>query len=74
MELDSVRAGIVNGPKDYRWSSYWAYGYGKKDPLIEENSIYHELFDEEINRRKRYREFVEERLRMKGAMGGEKSR
>lgn len=43
VELNPAKAGVVNNPKDYRWSSYQAYAYGKKDPLIDENPIYHGL-------------------------------
>ena len=28
IELNPVRAGIVNDPGDYRWSSYRAHGFG----------------------------------------------
>lgn len=74
VELNPVRAGIVRAPRDYRWSSYRAYAYGKKDSLIDEHSIYHELSEDESNRRKRYREFVEGMLRTKEAMRGEMNR
>jgi putative transposase len=74
VELNPVRAGIVREPKDYRWSSYRFYAYGKKDPLIDEHPIYHELSVDELSRRRRYREFVEERLRKKEAMRGEMDR
>ncbi|MEM3112773.1 MAG: hypothetical protein QXY90_07015 [Candidatus Anstonellales archaeon] len=73
-ELNPVRAGVVNNPKDYWWSIYQAYAYGKKAPLINEDPIYHELSEDEINRVKRNREFVEERLRSKEAMRGEMNR
>ncbi len=74
VELNPVRAGIVKDPRDYRWSSYRAYAYGKKDSLVDEHPIYHELSEDEPNRRKRYREFVEGMLRSKEAMRGEMDR
>ncbi|GFP20383.1 putative transposase, partial [Candidatus Hakubella thermalkaliphila] len=40
VELNPVRARIVEDPKDYRWSSYNAYAYGKKDYITDEHSIY----------------------------------
>ena len=33
VELNPVRARIVEDPKDYRWSSYNAYAHGKKTSL-----------------------------------------
>jgi putative transposase len=74
VELNPVRGGIVKDPRDYRWSSYRAYAYGKKDLLIDEHPVYHELSEDELNRRKRYREFVEGMLRSKEAMRGEMDR
>lgn len=74
VELNPVRAGIVKAPRDYRWSSYRAYAYGKRDSLVDEHPIYHELSEDEPNRRKRYREFVEGMLRSKEAMRGEMDR
>ena len=74
VELNPVRAGIVKDPRDYRWSSYRVYAYGKKDLLVDEYLIYRELSKDESNRRKRYREFVRGMLRSKGAMRGEMER
>jgi putative transposase len=74
VELNPVRAGVVKDPRDYRWSSYRAYAYGKKDPLLDEHPIYQELSKDERGRRERYREFVKGRLRSKGAMRGEMER
>jgi len=34
IELNPVRAEMVNRPHDYRWSSYHANGLGKADRLI----------------------------------------
>ena len=74
VELNPVRAGIVKDPRDYRWSSYRAYGYGKKDWLVDEHLIYRELSNDEPNRRKKYREFVRGMLRTKDGMRGEMER
>jgi hypothetical protein len=38
-----VMAGIVGNPKDYRWSSYSVYAYGRKDLPVDEHPIYQEL-------------------------------
>ena len=71
VELNPVRAGIIEDPKEYRWSSYGVYGYGKKDGLVDEHPIYLNLSEEEGERRKRYREFVRGMLKDKAAMKGE---
>lgn len=74
VELNPVRAGIVENPKDYRWSSYNVDAYGKKDLLVDEHPIYQELSTKETDRRKRYREFVKGVLKARNAMKGEMDR
>lgn len=71
VELNPVRARIVEDPKEYRWSSYNAYAYGRADRITDEHSIYRELSDNESERRKRYRDFVKGMIRDKKAMKGE---
>src|SRR3989337_1948027 len=58
VELNPVRAGIVKDPRDYRWSSYRAYAYGKENSLVDEHAIYWELSKDESDRRQRDREIV----------------
>jgi len=74
VELNPVRAGIVKDPRDYRWSSYRAYAYAKKDSLVDEDPICWELSKDEPDRRRKYREFVKGMLRSKEAMRGEMER
>lgn len=74
VELNPVRAKIVEDPKDYRWSSYNAYAYGKADNITDEHQIYRGLSDNEADRRKRYRDFVKGMIRDKKAMKGEMNR
>jgi putative transposase len=74
VELNPVRAGLVQDPGDYRWSSYGAYAYGRKDSLVDQDPIYWELSKDESNRRREYREFVKGMLRSKDAMKGEMER
>ncbi len=74
VELNPVRAGIVKDPRDYKWSSYNAYAYGKKDSFLEKLPIYNELSKDETERRKRYREFIKGMLKGKNAMKGEMER
>ncbi|MBI1812112.1 MAG: hypothetical protein HY035_01380 [Nitrospirae bacterium] len=69
--MNSVRAKIVEDPKDYKWSSYSVYAYGKKDLIVDEHSIYKDLSKDEAERRKKYREFVRGMIKEKEAMKGE---
>lgn len=71
VELNPVRAKVVDDPKDYRWSSYNAYAYGKKNILVDEHSIYKKLSEKEAERRKKYRDFVRGMIKEKEAMKGE---
>ncbi len=73
VELNPVRAGIVERPKDYEWSSYRVYAYGSADGITDQHPIYEGLASEETERRKWYREFVREWLQ-KGALKGEMDR
>lgn len=73
VELNPVRARMVEDPKEYRWSSYRANAYGQKDALLDEHIIYSKLFqDQEV--RKAYREFVHQMMEKKEAMRGEMDR
>jgi putative transposase len=74
IELNPVRAKIVKDPKDYKWSSYKAYAYGKNGSIVDEHTIYKELSKRETERRKEYRELVKGMLREKNAMKGEMNR
>lgn len=74
VELNPVRARVVKDPKDYKWSSYKAYAYGKKDPIVDEHPIYKNLSEDEGERRKKYREFVKGMIKEKGSMKGEMNR
>jgi putative transposase len=71
VELNPVRAKIVEDPKDYRWSSYNVYAYGGNDTLVDRHSIYERLSPNEAGRRKRYREFVKGMLKDCNALKGE---
>jgi putative transposase len=74
VDLNPVRAKIVEAPKDYKWSSYNTYAYGRKDSITDKHSIYGELSRDESDRRKKYREFVRGMLRERDAMKGEMNR
>ena len=74
VELNPVRAKIVGDPKEYQWSSYNSYAYGRKDSITDKHSIYKELSNDESERRKKYREFIKGMLRERNAMKGEMDR
>ena len=74
VELNPVRAKVVEYPKDYRWSSYNVYAYGRGDNIIDEHLIYKRLSDTETERRKRYRDFVKGVIKDRKAMKGEMNR
>ncbi len=74
VELNPVRAGIVRDPRDYGWSSYNVYGYGQTNSVLDEHPIYREQAEDELERRREYREFVMGMLKEKDAMAGEMER
>lgn len=58
IERNSLRAGIVKAPHEYKWSSCKRYISGQKDDIITENPLY-EGFGKTIeNRRSAYKEYV----------------
>ncbi len=61
IELNPCRAGIVDHPAKYPWSSYHRYAYGVTDPVVHEHPFYSE-FNQGKDRKERYRAYVEEEL------------
>jgi putative transposase len=74
VELNPVRARMVDDPKDYPWSSYRVHAYGRKNDLVDEHPVYSLLSEEERHRQKNYREFVRGMLKAKDGMKGEMDR
>jgi putative transposase len=58
IELNPVRAGMVNDPAAYRWSSYGHNALGKEDPLVTPHSRYLEFGRSPSVRCKAYRKMV----------------
>ena len=56
IELNPVRANMVNHPGDYKWSSYPANGQGGIDSIIEYHPLYTELGSSAEVRQAAYRE------------------
>ena len=71
VELNPVRAGMVDDPVKYQWSSYQVYAYGKKNVILNEHPVYLQLSEDEEERKNKYRELVRDLLKGKEAMKGE---
>jgi len=55
IELNPVRASMVQYPGEYKWSSYQANAQGRDAAFIEEHPIYTELGDTPVKRKEAYR-------------------
>lgn len=56
IELNPIRASMVNHPGEYKWSSYHANAQGDINSLIESHPLYIELGTNEKVRQENYRE------------------
>ncbi len=56
IELNPVRAGMVDGPADYCWSSYHANALGKQDNIVTAHFCYEALGDSADIRQMRYQD------------------
>ena len=54
IERNPVKAGMVDDPSEYKWSSYNVYAYGAKDSLVTLNLYYIGLGNNDIERRREY--------------------
>ena len=62
IEMNPVRAGMVDSPSQYRWSSYMKNAQGEKDKLIEPHPLYGSLGTTELDQRQAYRELFRHHL------------
>ena len=62
IELNPVRAGMVNQPQDYRWSSYHTNAQGKASNLITPHDEYQRIAADEKARLAAYRELFKAHL------------
>ena len=62
VELNPVRAGLVDHPRDYPWSSHRANGEGRDDPLITPHDEYRRLGNNGDERRFNYRALFDSHL------------
>ena len=58
IEGNPVRAKIVTRPEGYKWSSFKAYAYNAKDPLIDLNPYYLSLGQNDTERGEIYQRFM----------------
>ncbi len=56
IELNPVRANMVEHPAEYRWSSFRANGQGEADALVQPHSLYTALGHDHATRLATYRE------------------
>jgi len=62
IELNPVRASMVEKPDEYRWSSYRANAYGRTNPILTPHPLYLALGKDSKQRARRYREGFKEVL------------
>ncbi|MFV2030931.1 MAG: transposase [Gammaproteobacteria bacterium] len=62
IEMNPVRAGMVDSPGDYRWSSYMRNAQGKYDNVIKDHPVYQLLGITESDQRRAYRELFRHHL------------
>jgi putative transposase len=62
IELNPVRADMIAGSGDYRWSSYHVNGLGRKSGLCMRHPIYLALGVNTVERRKNYRALFEQHV------------
>lgn len=56
IELNPIRANMVEHPGEYKWSSYHANAQGSIDPVVEAHPLYEELGSKREVRQVSYRE------------------
>ena len=56
IELNPVRAGMVEHPADYHWSSFQTNAYGRKRMLVSAHPLYEALGPDDVTRQRAYRE------------------
>lgn len=71
VELNPVRAKIVKDPKDYKWSSYGVYAFSREDEIVDRHPIYLDLARDEVERTRKYIDFINKMLHLRNAMKGE---
>jgi hypothetical protein len=63
IHLNPVRAGVLNNPEDYKWSSYGYYLGKEKDSLVDTELILSQFKSAFKDEHKSYEDFVNEKLK-----------
>ena len=63
VELNPVRAGLVQDPRSYPWTSYKIYAEGLDDLLVDRDPLYETFGTTLRDRQQRYQRFILEGLR-----------
>ena len=58
IECNPVRAGMVEGPSEYCWSSYRTHAFGLPDSLLTKHELYERLANSDQERQRAYRDLV----------------
>jgi len=64
IHLNPVKAGLVNKPEEYRWSSYRAYIKGNREEIVDTALIFSQFQSNASDGYKDYAEFVNDRLEL----------
>lgn len=59
IESNAARAGFVNHPRDYPWSSFRAYALGESNPLIDVHPLISSLGSDPLSRRREYARLID---------------
>jgi putative transposase len=62
IELNPIRARMVDAPSDYPWSSHLANAFGQQNNLLTPHSVYTRLGGDIVSRQNAYRELFSEAL------------
>lgn len=62
IELNPVRAGMVEHPAEYRWSSYAANAQGAIEAILTPHELYNRLGPDDVSRQSAYRELFRHQL------------
>lgn len=62
IHLNPVRAGLVEKPEDYPWSSYSSYLTERKDEMVTRDFLYGQFSDRKAQARRAYARFVQARV------------
>jgi putative transposase len=57
VDVNPVRAGMVEDPRDYAWSGYHATAFGRENPIITPHPFLDEWQPDPVIRREQYRAF-----------------